>query len=133
MQRVLIFYYDAYYTKRHNGQEATPCSLLLPQLGVASDGDLTEVAYGVAQPTKEGQTMHSLPVTSGNISVAVETILKGFEDFSVPVPMPEWSIEKLSDALGSFITWPYAWVRFTNMVIIICTLFSFIFKISCLH
>ncbi|XP_057541264.1 uncharacterized protein LOC130818984 [Amaranthus tricolor] len=29
--------------------------------------------------------------------------------------MPAWSLEKLSDALGSFVTWPYAWVRFTNM------------------
>ncbi|XP_057535663.1 uncharacterized protein LOC130813794 [Amaranthus tricolor] len=36
-------------------KETTPCSLLLPQLGVANGGDLTEVAYGVAQPTKESQ------------------------------------------------------------------------------
>ncbi|XP_057533090.1 uncharacterized protein LOC130810986 [Amaranthus tricolor] len=97
-------------------QEATPCSLLLPQLGIASDGDLTEVAYGVAQPNKEGQTVHSMPVTSGHISVTVETIVKGFEDFSLPIPMPAWSLEKLLDALGSFVTWPYAWVRFTNMI-----------------
>ena len=133
MQRVLIFYYDANYTRRHNFQDATPCSLLLPQLGVASGGDLTEIAYGVAQPTKEGQTVHSMPVTSGHISVTIKTILKGFEDFSLPVPMPEWSLEKLSDALSSFVAWPYAWVRFTNMVIIICTLFIFIFLIACLH
>ena len=128
-----MFYYDSYYTKRHNFHEATPCSLLLPQLGVASDGDLTEVAYGMAQPNKEGQTVHSVPVTSGHISVAVETIVKGFEDFSLPIPMPAWSLEKLSDALGSFVTWPYAWVRFTNTVRIICTLFIFIFLIACSH
>ncbi|XP_057524186.1 uncharacterized protein LOC130803956 [Amaranthus tricolor] len=96
-------------------QEATPCSILLPQLGVASDSDLTEVTYGVAQPNKEGQTVHSISVTSGHISVAVEAIVKGFEDFSLPITMPAWSLEKLSDALGSFVTWPYAWVRFTNM------------------
>ena len=30
--------------------------------GVASDGNLTEVAYDVAQPTKEGQTVHSMLV-----------------------------------------------------------------------
>ncbi|CAO2827886.1 unnamed protein product, partial [Amaranthus hypochondriacus] len=35
-------------------KEATPCSLLLPQLGVARGDDLTEVAYGVAQPTHKG-------------------------------------------------------------------------------
>ena len=108
MQRVLRFYYDANYTKGHNFQKATPCSLLLPQLRVASSGDLTEVAYGMAQPTKEGQTMYSMPVTSGHISVTVETIVKRFEDFSLPVPMPEWSLEKLLDAQGSFVTWPHA-------------------------
>ena len=62
---------------------------------MASGGDLTEVAYGVAQPTKEGQTVHSTPVTGGHVSVIVETIVKGFEDFSLLVPMPEWSLEKL--------------------------------------
>ena len=67
----------------------TPCSLLLPQLGVVKCGDLTEVVYGVVQPTKESQTVHSMPITGGHISVTVETILKGFEDFSVPVPMPK--------------------------------------------
>ena len=46
----------------------TPCSLLQPQLGVASDSDLIEVAYGVAQPTKEGQKVHSILVTGGHIS-----------------------------------------------------------------
>ena len=61
-------------------------------------GDLTEVAYGVAQPTKEGQTAHSMLVTGAHISVTVETIVKGFEDFSLLVPMPEWSLEKLLDA-----------------------------------
>ena len=45
--------------------------------------DLTKVAYGVAQPTKEGQTVRSMPVTSGHISVTVQTIVKGFEDFSL--------------------------------------------------
>ena len=49
-----FLYCDTNYTKRHYFQEATPCSLLLPQLGVANSGDLTEVAYGVAQPTTEG-------------------------------------------------------------------------------
>ena len=86
MKRVLIFYSDANYTKRHKFQEVTPCSLLLLLLGVASGGDLTEVAYGVAQSTKEGQTVHSMPVTGVHISVTVETIVKGFEDFSLPVP-----------------------------------------------
>ena len=100
---------------------------------MASGGDLTKVAYGVAQSTKEGQTVHSMPVIGGQISVTVETIIKGFEDFSLPVPMPEWSLEKLSDAQGSFVTWPYAWVRFTTKVIIICILFIFIILIACLH
>ena len=67
--------------------------------GVASDGDLTEVAYDVAQPTKKSQTVHLMPVTSGHVSVTVKTILKGFEDFLLLVPMLEWSFEKLSDAL----------------------------------
>ena len=67
----------------------TPYPLLLPQLGVVSSGDLTKVVYGVAQPTKEGQQMHSMSVTDGQISVAIETIINGFEDFSFPVPMPE--------------------------------------------
>ncbi|XP_057527500.1 uncharacterized protein LOC130806439 isoform X2 [Amaranthus tricolor] len=70
-------------------KEATPCSLLVPQLGVTNGGDLTEVAYGMAQPTKEGQTVYSMPITGGHISVTVETIVKGFEDFSLPIPMPE--------------------------------------------
>ena len=52
----------------------------------------------MAQPTKEGQTVHSMPVIGGHISVTVETIVKGFENFSLPVPMPEWTLEKLSDA-----------------------------------
>ena len=77
---------------------------MLSQLDVANGGDLTEVANGVAQPTKEGQTVHSMPVTGGHISVTVETIVKGFEDFSLPAPMPEWSLEKISDAQGSFVT-----------------------------
>ena len=69
--------------------------------------------------------MHSMPVTGGHISVIVETIVKGFEDFSLSVPMPEWTLEKLLDAQGSFVTWPYAWVRFTTKVIIILYLISF--------
>ena len=100
---------------------------------MASGGDLTEVAYGVAQPKREGQTVHSMPVTCGQIIVTVETIIKGFEHFSLPVQMPEWSIEKLLDAQGSFVTWPYVWVRFTTKVIIICILFIFIILIACLH
>ena len=84
MQRVLIFYYDVNYTKRHNFQEATPCSVLLPQLGVASGGGLIEVAFGVTQPTREGQIVHSMPVTGCHISVSVETIIKRFERFLTP-------------------------------------------------
>ena len=102
---------------------------MLPQLGVARGGDLTKVAYGMVQPTHKGKTVHSMPVTSGHISVTVETIIKGFEDFSLPVPMPEWTLEKLSDAQGSFVTWPYAWVRFTAKVIIFCVIL-FVFIIS---
>ena len=101
--------------------------------GVPNSDDFTEIAYGMAQPTKEGQKVHSMPVTGGHISVTVETIVKRFEDFLLPVPMPEWSLEKLSDAQGSFVTWPYAWVRFTTKVIIICILFIFIILIACLH
>ena len=65
---------------------------------MGSSSDLTEVAYGVAQPTKEGQIVHCMPVIGGHISVIVETIVKGFEDFSFLVPMPQWNLEKLSDA-----------------------------------
>ena len=35
--------------------------------------------------------MHSLPVIGGHISVTVETIVKGFEEFSLLVPMLEWA------------------------------------------
>ena len=56
---------------------------------MASGGDLTEVAYGGAQSTIEGQTVHFMPVIGGQISVTVETIVKGFGDFSIPIPMPE--------------------------------------------
>ena len=102
---------------------------MLPQLGVARGGDLTEVAFGEAQPNLVGQTVHSMPVTSDHISVTVQTIIKGFEDFSLPVPMPEWTLEKLSDAQGSFVTWPYVWIRFTAKVIIFCSIL-FVFIIS---
>ena len=90
---------------------------------MTSGGDLTEVGYGVAQPTKEGKIVYYMPVTGGHISVTVETIVKRFEDFSLPVPMPDCSLEKLSDAQGSFITWPYAWVQLTTKVIIIFIFF----------
>ena len=60
LQRVLIIYYDVNCTKRQNFKEASPCSLLLPQLGVARGGDLTEVAYGMAQPTHKGKTVATL-------------------------------------------------------------------------
>ena len=61
---MFFLYCDTNYTK-HNFQEATPCSLLLPHLGAASGSDLTEVAYGVAQPTREGQIVDSMHVTGG--------------------------------------------------------------------
>ena len=41
--------------------------------GVASDGNLTKVAYDVAQQTKEGQTVHLMLVISGYVSVTMRT------------------------------------------------------------
>ena len=51
---------------------------------MARGGDLTEVAYGVAQPTREDQTVDSMPVTGGHLSVAIETSIKGFWRFLNP-------------------------------------------------
>ena len=45
---------------------------------MARGGDLTEVPYGVAQPTREDQTVDSMTVTGGHLSVAIETSIKGF-------------------------------------------------------
>jgi hypothetical protein len=104
---------------------------LLPQLGVARGGALTEVAFGVAQPTQVGQTVHSMPVTSGHISVAVETIVKGFENFSLPVPMPAWNLETLMDVHGGFVTWPYAWVRLSAKVIYLLYYFICFYYFNC--
>ena len=38
-------------------------------------------------PTRKGQTVHSMSVTGGHISVTAEIIINGIEDFSLPVLM----------------------------------------------
>ena len=83
---------------------------MLPKSGVENGVELVEVAYGDAQPNKEGKTIRFRPLQDGHISVSVETIVSGFEDTSIPVPLPNVGLEKLGDARGSFISWPCAWV-----------------------
>lgn len=74
------------------------------------------VAYGRAQPSRVGQTSHLLSVANFYFNVSVDTIICGFEDFSLPVPRADWSLFVLNDAEGSFVLWPRAWVRFTDEV-----------------
>ena len=75
------------------------------------------VAYGRAQPPREGRKVHLAGVRDDALSVSIDTIIFGFEDAALPIPRPEWSLEKLVDAQGSFVTWPRTLVRLYNEVI----------------
>ena len=67
----------------------SPCTPLLPQLGLTNDGDLTEVAYDQTQPPRGGQALHLLPISVGQLSMVVDAIFKGYEDYSLSVPTPK--------------------------------------------
>lgn len=95
----------------------TPCDLLLPESGVVGGG-LTVVAYGSARPTVQGQMVHSIPLSSDAYSVCIDTIVSGFEDFSLPKPRPGYNLLNLLDAKGSYVEWPRAWVHFPDKVLV---------------
>ena len=86
------------------------------------------VAHGCAQPQLEGQNVHLVPLKGDNYSVCIDTIESGFEDFSLPVPRPEWSLHKIVDARGSFVSWPCGWVQFSNEVVIVASPFCILHK-----
>lgn len=86
------------------------------------------VAYGRAEPPRAGHKVHLLPVVGSYLSVRVDTVVGGFEDFSLPVPRPEQKFQNLIDAQGSSVTWPCAWVQYLDEVIYISYLSSNYFK-----
>lgn len=77
------------------------------------------VAYGHAQQRKEGDKAHFKTVEDSNWRVSVDVVLTSFEDFALPIPRPEFSLNTLSHARGAFIEWPCDWIRFSNEVMIV--------------
>ena len=66
------------------------------------------MAYGSAQPTTSA--------TAGphHYSVGIDSVVAGFEDIPLPVPIEEVEITTLWQAVGSFVDWPRAWVKLIN-------------------
>lgn len=92
----------------HELEEDTHCDLLLPKAS-GVDGDLIVVGYGRVQLPKEAQKVHFKMREDSNFSVSVDTILGGFEDFKLPVPILEYEILTMVHACGTYVSWPCAW------------------------
>ncbi|XP_021751360.1 uncharacterized protein LOC110717028 [Chenopodium quinoa] len=67
-----------------------------------------------AQPTSG--TVHSRPLRPQHYSVGINYVVAGFEYIRVPVPVEEDGITTLWETKGSFVQWPYDWVRLINEI-----------------
>lgn len=79
-------------------------------------GELVEVAFGSVLPHNKEQVSHGSTVDGSQFRVSVIEVVSGHEDEPLPVPRPDWSLNTLAQAQGSFVTWPRAWVRFSEEV-----------------
>lgn len=74
------------------------------------------VGYGRVRVPTEAQNVHFRTREDSHFSVGVDTILDGFEDFKLPVPIENADIITMIQAHGTFVSWPCAWVQFSNEV-----------------
>ena len=72
------------------------------------------VAYGSVQP--RSALIHCRNKSKENCTVAIDSILDGYEDLALPFPVEDADIVVLSAARGSYVQWSRAWVRLVNKV-----------------
>ncbi|KAH9619182.1 hypothetical protein KSS87_010210, partial [Heliosperma pusillum] len=67
------------------------------------DGKTFSVAIGTIYPLEgSNQVIHGTPLLIGNARVSVDKILEG----TAPLPFPTPYLERVGDAIGSFVQWP---------------------------
>ncbi|KAK9698001.1 hypothetical protein RND81_08G076000, partial [Saponaria officinalis] len=86
-------------------KDDTPCRLLLQD---PHSGMLFEVARGKTFPMEDGQTNS---IVLDHVRVKVCVVLEEFNTLRLPSPIPVYDVYTLSDAVGSFVQWPLAYVR----------------------
>ena len=95
-------------------QEKSRCEMLHP--GESLNGPLNVVAYGDAQPADKG-TVHLRELRPGHYSVGIVSVVAGFEQTKLPVPLEDDDVTTLWEAKGSFVQWPCAWIRLLDKVV----------------
>ncbi|KAK9699122.1 hypothetical protein RND81_08G154300 [Saponaria officinalis] len=88
-------------------KDYTLCRLLLLDPHSTS-GMLYEVAPGKTFPMEDGQPNSIVP---DHVRVKVCVVLEEFNTLRLPIPIPVYDVNTLSDAFGSFVQWPIAYVR----------------------
>ncbi|KAJ9552586.1 hypothetical protein OSB04_016631 [Centaurea solstitialis] len=83
---------------------ATPCNLV-----VYCRKAKVVVANGMTYPLVDS-VVYGVPLQDGFIKVLVDLVINGWEDFELPVPLPNDGIETLGQALGKFIQWEQEYV-----------------------
>ncbi|KAK9668454.1 hypothetical protein RND81_13G061700 [Saponaria officinalis] len=86
-------------------RDDTPCRLLLRD---PYSGMLYEVARGKTFPMEDGQPNS---IVLDHVRVKVCVVLEEFNTLRLPIPIPVYDVYTLSDAVGSFVQWPLAYVR----------------------
>ncbi|KAK9714355.1 hypothetical protein RND81_06G087900 [Saponaria officinalis] len=86
-------------------KDDTPCRLLLQD---PHSGMLFEVARGKTFPMEDGQPNS---IVLDHVRVKVCVVLEEFNTLRLPIPIPVYDVYTLSDAVGSFVQWPLAYVR----------------------
>ncbi|XP_056697731.1 uncharacterized protein [Spinacia oleracea] len=94
-------------------KEETPCELLHP--GQSNGDKLYVVADANAQPQSDRPLVHFKQVPSGYYAVSPYNVHEDYLDWILPVPNN--FLHTLADASGSYVLWPFAWVKFSDEII----------------
>ncbi|XP_056697399.1 uncharacterized protein [Spinacia oleracea] len=93
-------------------KEETRCELLHP--GQSNGDKLYVVADANAQPQSDRPLVHFKQVPSGYYAVSPYNVHEDYLDWILPVPNN--FLHTLADASGSYVLWPFAWVKFSDEV-----------------
>ena len=72
------------------------------------------MAYGSVKPPSSA--VHCRTQCKENCTVAIDSVLMGYEELALPFPLEDADIVVLGAARGTYVQWPRVWVRLVNLV-----------------
>lgn len=84
-------------------QDNTRCHLFVQD---PASPNVFDAAIGSTFGSKGNATLHGKAIKPGHIKVKVEIVFDEFHTTPLPVPIPEYDIMLLDDAIGTFVQWP---------------------------